>query len=470
MPLINFAGLASGIDSEALIEATTAAQREVRVRPKEDRIAELEDTNSALAELKAKLTTLQTTLRSYSTINGGIVAKQAISSDESIVTAAANNFAKNGTYSLTVTQLAKNATASLATGSTTYTNPGSVINAGMNNGDPAVDRTVSITVGTGANAETVDVVLTSTSTLNDFVSSFNQNSTTAQANVINVGTTSAPNYKVMIVSDEQGTEKGTVAINVGTSVGAFDDQTISNATNAQFTLDGVGGTITRPTNTVSNLVEGVTFNLTSTGTATVAISNDNATTASNAKEIVEIYNEIVEFVKENNRVTREEEGNEVSNTFGSLAKTRVDDNVLSTIRSNIANSSINDGSADAITIFAAMGITTTREGTLDFDEDKFETALNEEANAVGGLFNQFADTASLTGGTIDQFIRFNGLIDITRTGNSTQVTTLNDQIARAEQTIENQALSLRARFARLEGLIGDLQNQQSSLTSILNGI
>ena len=427
MPLINFAGLASGIDSEALIEATTAAQRQVRVQPKEDKIAELEDTNSALEELKAQLTTFQAALRNYSTLNGGIVAKQAISSDESIVTAAANNFAKAGTYSMTVTQLAKNATASLATGASTYTSSSAVINAGINNGDPAVDRTVSITVGTGGSTETVDVELTDSTTLNDFVTTFNNNSNTAQASVINVGTSDTPEYKLLIVSDEQGTQEGTIGITVGTSVGALDDQTISQATNAEFSLDGVGGTITRESNVVNDLVDGVTFNLTSTGTATVSIGNDNATTLSNAKEIVEQYNEIVQFIESNNEITRAEEGQEVSNTFGSLAKTRIDDNILVSVRGDITASSITDGSADTITIFAAMGITTNRDGTLDFSEDKFEDAMNDDPDAVSTLFKNFSDAASLTGGTIDSFIRFNGLIDVTRNGNSEQVSSLNEQ-------------------------------------------
>jgi flagellar hook-associated protein 2 len=415
------------------------------------------------------MTTLQTTVRKFATINGGIVAKQAVSSDESIVTAAANNFASSGTYSLTVSQLAKNATASLGTGASTYTSASAVINSGMNDGDPAANRTVSVTIGTGGSAETVNVVLTSASTLNDFVSEFNQNSTKAQATVINVGTSSAPDYKLMIVSDEQGVEDGSLAINVGPSVGALDDQTLSNATDAQFSLDGIGGIITRGSNTVSDLVDGVTFNLTSTGTATVSVGNDNATTASAAKEFVELFNEIVNFVKENNQITREEDGDDVSNIFGSLAKTRVDDNAITSLRSQISAASITDGSAEQVTIFAAMGIKTNRDGTLEFDEDEFEDAMNNEPNAVRSIFMNFADATALTGGTIDQFVRFNGLFDTTTTGNSDQISSLNDQIARAEDVIENQATQLRARFARLEALIGNLQNQQNSLASILGG-
>jgi len=110
MPVINFSGLASGIDSNALIEAISEATRQARVVPHEDRIAELEDTNTSFDELKTKLETLQSLLRDFATIYGGGVIKSASSTDETVLTATAATSASNGTYSLTVNQLAKNAT------------------------------------------------------------------------------------------------------------------------------------------------------------------------------------------------------------------------------------------------------------------------------------------------------------------------------------------------------------------------
>ncbi len=472
MATINFAGIASGIDSEALIDALSESQRNIKVKPKEDKISELGDTNSALTELKTKMTELQTLLRKYTTVGGGIVAKQAISSDESVLTAVASNSARNGAYSLTVTNLAKNATATLSSTAQTYANGSSVINSGINNGAAAASRTVSITVGTGAELETVDVLMTNTTTLDQFVTSFNNTSNRASASLINVGTSAAPDYQIMITSDNQGTSKGEVAMSVGSEItsaglGAFNDNTLSQATNAEFTMDGVSGTITRSSNTVNDLIAGVTFSLTNTGTATVAISTDNASTISSAKEFVEKFNELVKYIDENNQVTREEDGEDVSNVFGALAKTRVDDNVLTSLRSVISSSSITDGSAEAITIFGAMGIKTQRDGTLEFDEDEFEDALNAEPESVKTLFQTFSDTAAMTGGTIDQYIRFNGLLDVTVNGNKTQISSMNEQITRAESIIAKMAESQRARFARLEGLMGTLQNQQNSLASIL---
>jgi flagellar capping protein FliD len=82
----------------------------------------------------------------------------------------------------------------------------------------------------------------------------------------------------------------------------------------------------------------------------------------------------------------------------------------------------------------------------------------------------FADTTSLTGGTIDIYTRFNGLIDVTVNGNKTLITDLNARIAEAERQIAKQAEDMKARFARLESLMGRLQQQQQSLTSALAGL
>src|SRR5580765_3148268 len=110
MPTINFSGIASGIDSEALIKATSDAATQVRITPSQNKINELVDTDTSLDTLRTKLADLQTLALQFASLNGGGVSKQGISSDETIASATASNGANNGTYSLTVTALAKNET------------------------------------------------------------------------------------------------------------------------------------------------------------------------------------------------------------------------------------------------------------------------------------------------------------------------------------------------------------------------
>ncbi|RMG44420.1 MAG: hypothetical protein D6719_01810 [Candidatus Dadabacteria bacterium] len=470
MPLINFTGLASGIDAEALISATSDAARAQRVTPLEDKISELEDTNSSLEELKTKLTSLKSLLQQFTTVNGGAVAKLGKSTDETVVTATASNAASDGSYSITVTQLAKNATISFATTATTYTSATDVIDSGINDGAPDADRTIPITIGTGAKAETVNVVLTSTTTLNDFVEAFNNSTTKATAVVSNVGTSSSPDYRVIITSNKEGTEEGQLTIGAyGPEITAFDSNTTDPATDANFTLSGVSGTITRSTNTVSDLIPGVTFTLESVGgPTTITVATDVSATTSAVQDFIDAYNDIVKYLDENNQITRQEDGKNVTNIFGPLANTRVDDGVLTSLRGDMSGSTYSSGTQ--IKIFADLGITTERDGTLKFDTDTFEQALSDEPDSVKNILQNFGDTAAVTNGTIDQYIRFNGLIEVVTKGNTQRITDLNKQISEAEKSILRNEELTRQRFARLESLIGQLQSQQQALTSALAGL
>lgn len=123
---------------------------------------------------------------------------------------------------------------------------------------------------------------------------------------------------------------------------------------------------------------------------------------------------------------------------------------------------------------ADLGITTDRDGTLKFDSAVFKTALSTDPNATNTVFKTFADKVattvqpnSLDPGVIEQYSRFNGIIDSAQTGNTDQVKSLNEQIAVAEASILKQEETMRRRFSRLEQLIGGMNAKQSALTASL---
>lgn len=470
----NIAGMASGIDTEALIAASTNASTAQRVQPKQDKVTELQGEDTALGELKTKLTSLKSIVDSFSTINGGGVARQALSSDETVLTATASNAAASGAYTVAVSQLARNGSMSMISTNRNYTSTTSVINPDINNGAAASpNRTVSYTLGTGSNTETVNITLTNTSTLSEFVTSFNSQSTLATASLVNRGTASSPDYILMVSSKYQGTEKGSVVCTVGSEVqtagnpggGAFDGDQSSVAQDAKFTLNGSTGTITRSSNIVNDVLTGVTLSLTSTGSAIVTVGTDNKTTEANVQKYVDAYNDIVSFLAGQNQITRQDDGTNVSNTYGPLAKTKVDEDALEAIRQVMASTVATSGRA--VRIFADLGVTTQRDGTLALDTKTLDGALDTESDSVSQVLNSFGDTAGLTGGTIDQFLRYNGLIDMTVNGNETTIADLNDQISRAQSQISKQATELRSRYARLESTMSQMQSQQSSLKSLL---
>ncbi|MCO6431635.1 MAG: hypothetical protein J5J00_12300, partial [Deltaproteobacteria bacterium] len=212
MPLINFAGIASGIDSNALIDAMKEALRTQRVKPHEEKITELEETNSAFDELKTKLEDLRLMILQFARLNGGALSKTATSTDETAVTASATNAAAKGAYTVTVTQLAKNHTHSFderfASADDT---PFSAISDAL----PASDRDVVYTVGTGSDQITIDIPVTSTMTVSQYISAFNNhanNNGRATASMVEV---SPGSYAIVVSSNFEGTAKGSIYVPPG---------------------------------------------------------------------------------------------------------------------------------------------------------------------------------------------------------------------------------------------------------------
>jgi flagellar hook-associated protein 2 len=285
---------------------------------------------------------------------------------------------------------------------------------------------------------------------------------------VNTGTTSSPAYKIVITSLYEGTEKGTIARTaLGASLTNLSGASESAATNSSVTITGIG-TVTRSSNSISDVIPGVTLSLSSTGSATVKISEDVSATVTRVQDFVENYNDIVTFLAEANKITTEQDGQNTKNTFAPLATSRLDDNILFALRSAISSTVASGGSA--VRVFADLGITTQRDGTLKFDAAQLQEAISSEVSSVGAVLQNFADSTALTSGTIDQYIRFNGLLDTVVQANQTTIDDLNRRIAEAEAQIQQQADQLKARYARMESQMGKLQSQQSSLTAALSGL
>jgi len=478
MALINFSGIASGLDTEGLIKATSDATRKTRVTPLSTRVTELTDSNDALTTLKSKFETLKGILEDMNTLSGGAVAKQVTSSSEALLTASASNGAINGTYTVSLGTSAKanNGVQSLYDiGEDDWTSLSAPFKAGATITGGAASE---ITITVGGEAETITI--SDSTTIADVVSTFNSNNSKGVMSAVNVGTTASPKYRLMVSALSSGATDGAVSISLGSDfTAAVTTTTAQAASNASFTVNGLGSTITRSSNTVTDVLPGVNFTIQSNPTTstdvTLEVSNDVTATISKVQKFVDAWNDIVEYIKDNNLVTRDEtDSQNPTNVFGVLAKTSIDDDALSAMRSTLSSAKYTSGSR--VRILADLGIQTQQDGTLKFKIDgassevTFKEALAEEPNSVNELLKSFADTMSKTGGTIGLYTGFGRGFSLTINNNEEQITELNRRISDIEGRIAKTEQSMRSRFASLESNIGRLQQQQSALNSALGGL
>jgi flagellar hook-associated protein 2 len=460
MAIVRFGGIGSGLDTSSIIDALISQQRKVQIKPIENRIATINDSVDALNELKGLLSTLSDKASVFRTLNGGALSKVVTSSNESVATAAVSNTASTGSYSLTVTSLAKRGSSSF---NERYDSSSDVLISGINDLDPEDDRTITVQVG----GESVEIVVSSTTTVSDFISQFNSQSTKGRASLINVGTNSTPEYAISISANTEGTELGSVSITGGASVATFvADKTSVSATDAQFTMAGVAGTITRSSNTFSDLISGVTVSLSGTGSTNISVSVDSNTTKANVRDLIEAYNAIIEYVAKNDQITLEQDGSATKPVFGALSDVGVDDSLIDSLRSVIRGTSNESGS---VRILADLGITTNRDGTLSFNEDTFDDSVSSNPSGVASLLEKLGEEFGAPAtGTLAQYTKFGGLLDITLNQKSESIRNNQQRLSDLEKQLSETEQQLITRYAALERIIGSLQSTQSALAGLLS--
>ena len=469
MSTISFSGLASGIDSASLIDALVAA-REKQNDSRKAEIEHLGKESDALEEVNTKLLKLSSLVDRFRTVNAGGVLKKATSSDSTVATAVAGSNTTSTTYNITVGSLAKNATASLedtAMGENYTSSTDVMTEAG------AGPYSVTLDVGLGSDLVSSSFSVSGTTTLQDFVDAVNSDSTLSgriTASIVNAGTSSSADYRVVLSTTYTGTSKGNLAVTVdpGMTDVALNGGTVSQATDASFTVDGLG-TITRSSNVVSDLFTGLTINLLKSGASTtISVTSDASGTGDLVNQIVKQYNDIVEYIGENDVVTQDSTSKDGEITYGSLAKTKVDNNFLTDFRDQLLAATSSTGTY--ITSFADMGLSTNRDGTITLDTEEFVAKVGTDPTGASEVLTSFADGVGGTLGTIYQYTKYAGYIDTAQESNTAQVENLQDKIAQVERGSDKLRESLTKTFARLEQITAKLQSDQSALSGILSGL
>lgn len=183
----------------------------------------------------------------------------------------------------------------------------------------------------------------------------------------------------------------------GTTVGKLQSRSFVQMQGA------TDGYIERPGNAVSDVVTGVTMNLTSTGSTTLTTSLDAEAVTENVRTFVDAVNAVLQMIKEQTQVTTVG-----SNVSGSVLTGNYG---LQMIQQKIKNILAEKGlgfdyDMDAIISLGSVGITTdTSEGSptfglLTMNESAFSAALTSNPDAVARLFSAdyYPSTKEVVGG------------------------------------------------------------------------
>jgi len=451
MGTITIGGLATGLDTDKIITQLVALERQRSIGTLQSQETDANTRRIALQTFTGKVTAFLTAIDKLKNPDN-FLQRAATSSDEGVLTAKAETGARLGSTTIDVDHLARPAIATSANGKTSTT---ATVATGSG----------SFAFRVGATGTVRTVAIDATTTLADLATAINAAEPDVTASVVNVGTTSAPDYRLRLASDSTGTAKGVIVVTDDTTLGVSVTQT---ALDASFTVAGFADPLTRDSNTFNDVIPGVTINLVGEGPATVTVGTDADAVTDQVAAVVKAFNDIETFVDGQSTVQQDTTSDDRSVTLGPLALDGTVRGILDSLHALISNPTT--GTSDTYSVLAQVGITTQRDGTLAFNQATFRTELAAHGSDVAALFGGSGSNPGVADRISDYLTAITnagGVIDVHNTAIGDEIRTLEDRLSAGQRNLDAFEENLRAQFTSLETLVNSLQSQGNFLLSAL---
>lgn len=428
-------GIGSGINVNQLVSQLVAAER----APQEQRIARREtDARADLAafnQIKTALSSLRTAANALDGTSGVAARKTTIQADAGF-TASATSTAALGRYSIEV--------ESLATAQKRQSGP-VTSSADLGSG------TLSFTVGT----ETFNVALGATNTITELRDAIN---TATGGKGLSATVVNGDAGNVLVLNAAKAGTAGAITINATGSIATFTNglAVTTTATNAVVKVDGV--TRTADSNRLADLISGVTIDLTKAqdnSTFTLDIVADNANVRTAMQTFVGAYNAALTQLRNASAYNAE------SRTGGPLLGDAAVRGLQQQLRGAIG---------DAFDELSAIGIRSSKDGSLSIDVSKFDAALATNPAAVERLFDKerVGSLGAVLSARLEGAVAPNtGLLDARTKALNDRLQGLLSDRERLDVRISRIEDNYRRQFTALDGLVAQLQSTSSFLTQEL---
>ena len=422
---------------------------------------------SDLGTIKSKVASFQdalTILQTPTTFNNSA----ASSSDATVVSATASNGAVKGNHSVTVTSLAT-ATRNTVSGYTSSTAPATV--------DAATGFAITV-AGTTYNtngSKTVNGVVTANAvavlgaspSITDLKNWINGLGVNVSASVVE--TTSNSNWALMI----QGTQTGTtnaVSFTGLTGLAApatLTDTSVTTAANASFVVNGT--TFSRASNTVTDVIDGLTLSLNkaSVTAQTISVGKGADISSEAINTVIKAYNDVMSTYK---TMTANSANSDKPGNFANSPTTL---SFINQIKEGFAKgiSYTSNGELKTISL-SALGIDLQRDGTAKFNSTSFATASAaglRDTLALGVTMGYVSSTSNLNTFITSQ-VKTGGALSSQITSETTAVQDLTKRKDNLQIRLNSIQNNLVSQYSSLNALLFQLSSTSNSLTSALDAL
>jgi flagellar hook-associated protein 2 len=455
---ISFGGLASGLQTEEIIKGLMEVERlpldrlETKKEYQEARLTAYEMFDTKLDRLFDSAKDLSYT----SSVRQNQVSQS--SSDAFTATASA---ADVGSYQVTVDQLAQvqksvsdsgyasKTDSDFGTGTLTLTVAGEdfTISPEDDNGDGSLSL---LELQQGINAGT--------------------NEHGVSASIIDDGTEGGDRYHLVLTGADSSKTFSLDTTGLSGGSDTLNTSEVQTAQDALVHIDGIA--VTSSSNTIKDAISGVTLNLNQvspddgTGNLTptsLAISPDQSAVVDKVQGFVDNYNDIMSYIHGQSAT----EDSEAGILIGDSGINSVKRHLQSMLSSPIAG----DGAYQSL---AELGISTNKDGSLEFESADLTAALSNDFDSVvnvlagedqtEGVFKKFKSyLMTMTSPST-------GLLASKRSSITSRIQDLDDRILDMEARLDQREQRLEAEFVALEGLMAEMNSQSDYLTQQMKSL
>ena len=440
---INFSGLASGLDTGAIVDSLVSIESS-RADTFNERKFNTERQISTIGSLSSIMKDLDTKLESFSTKNE-IRQMSVETTNENRVVVTSSGAATAGNFAMRVTNLAKNQTSQ----SQTYATPDAgVVGTG----------TLDLTVGS---EPLVSIAYDASDSLYEIADRITNSDAKATASVLFDGT----DYRIMVTSEDTGVANGITFGESGDALGlTLGGAELIPPEDAAFSINGVA--VTRPSNNVSDVITGVSLQLvglTQVGEAdtNIQVTQDTEGTKTKLQEFVDAYNKIVDVV--NKELTYSGTTKDGSSLFGDSTLRQLQRTLGSNISTNYTNGT-------GQTSLGILGIEMDNTGKLSIDSTKLDNTLSTDPRAIDNIFAGDGGNdgvAKVLQDMVETYTQSStGLLSSKTESLNSRIKVFDTQIERIQQSAAALGEQLNRQFAALEQAMSQLNSQQSYLGAI----
>lgn len=441
---ITFGGLASGLDTNALIDGLMGVERQPLIRNQREQ-SSLQSARDTLSSFLSKVSKIKEAAAKLDTESEFASFSTSLSGDGLV--ASVTGTALGGKYSVNVDRL--------ATETRTKSNGFADSTA-----DLAMAGDLEITVGGSA---PISVAVAAGDTLADVAAAINESDARVTASIIYDGTEN----RLLVRGKDTGAanevtfnETGSVALGLSDPLNTYQ-----NADDAQITVDDQF-TITRSNNKFSDVIPGITLTATEVTASpiTLEVEPDADEQAEKIQSFITAFNEAISAGKLAAGYGSIKASNE--NLQGDSSVRTALDRLSSTVSTPVS------GISGRYNMLAAVGVELTQTGELSLDRTKLSAALEEDPESVVRIFTGDAD-AGIKGVMETLTSVVDGLTDgkdsllETRIGAfESRISSLEEDELNLQRRLDDYESRLRKKFTQLELTIAQIQEQGSGLAGL----